>query len=73
MVRLRMKNFNMGIHEKIRHYFLGGGGMKNQCIGGELPKKRRVGGAGAWAACRFKRGVCKEDRVMYLMGVEEPS
>ena len=47
---------------------MGGGGMKNQCIGDELPKRW-----GAWTVCRFKRGVCKKDRVVYLTRVEELS
>ena len=41
----------MGVYWKVR--FLGDC-MKNQYIGGELPKK------GAWAVCRFKRGLGKK-------------
>ena len=42
--------------------------MKNQYIDGELPKKE-----GAWTFFRFKRGVCKKESVIYLMGIEESS
>ena len=45
---------------------VGGGGKKNQYIRGELPKKW-----GAWTVSRFKREVCKKERVMYVRGNEE--
>ena len=61
---LRMKNFNMGVHLKI-HFFLGGGGGHEKPIyWGLIFLKKR----GAWTVCRFKRGVCKKERVMYLRG-----
>ena len=37
---LRLKSFNiMGVHKKIQFLVAGGGFMKNQYIGGKLPKK----------------------------------
>ena len=37
---LRLKSFNiMGVHKKIQFLVGGGGFMKNQYIGGKLPKK----------------------------------
>ena len=55
---LRMKNYNiMGVHWKI--WFLVGF-TKNQYIAGNLLER------GAWTVCRFKGGLEKKRRVVFL-------
>ena len=63
-MRLRMKNFNMGIHWKIRFLRGRGGGVftENQYIGENCLKR------GAWSVCRFKGGLAKKREVVFLRG-----
>ena len=48
------------------------GGMKNQYIRGESPKKE-WGWEGVLDISRFRREVCKKERVAYVREFEEPS
>ena len=59
-----MKNFNViGVHWKIRFFWVGGGEWKKkQCLG--VNRLKRV----AWIVCRFKRRLGKKEGVMFLRG-----
>ena len=61
-LRLWMKNFNIiGVHWKIRFFWVGGGEWKKkQCLG--VNRLKRV----AWIVCRFKRRLGKKEGVMFL-------